>query len=51
MPLCLQALPPELDFQAAAAELVLLPRANLLPLAQPDQALKEAAGMLGRQGT
>ncbi|KAL4431126.1 hypothetical protein ABPG75_006382 [Micractinium tetrahymenae] len=41
--------PPALDFNAAAAELVLLPRPKLLPLAQPEQALADAAGMLGRQ--
>ena len=38
----------ELEFEAAA-QLVLLPRTKLLPLAQPEQALADAAGMLGRQ--
>ena len=38
-----------MDFEAAAAELVLLPRSKLLPLAQPEQALADAAGLLGRQ--
>lgn len=38
----------EQEFEAAA-QLVLLPRAKLLPLAQPEQALADAAGMLGRQ--
>ena len=40
--------PAQLDFEPAAAELVLLPRAKLLPLAQPEQALADAAGMLSR---
>jgi hypothetical protein len=38
----------EVEFEAAA-QLVLLPRAKLLPLVQPEQALADAAGMLGRQ--
>lgn len=57
LPACVQtpSIPPEagqlpqLDFGAAAAELVLLPRSKLLPLAHPEQALADAAGMLGRQ--
>lgn len=40
---------PPLDFGAASAELALLPRSKLLPLAKPEQALDDAAGMLGRQ--
>jgi hypothetical protein len=31
--------------------LVLLPRSKLLPLSQPEQALADAAGMLGEQDT
>jgi len=45
----LQGQPAALEFEAAAAELVLLPRSKLLPLGQPEQALADAAGMLGRQ--
>lgn len=40
--------PIDLQFEAAAAELALLPRSKLLALAQPEQALADAAGMLGR---
>lgn len=37
----------ELQFDMAAAELALLPRAKLLPLAQPEAALADAADVLG----
>lgn len=39
----------ELCFESAAAELVLLRRDKLLPLAQPEAALADAAALLGRQ--
>lgn len=39
----------ELQFEAAAAELVLLPRTKLLPLAAPEAALTQSAGLLAQQ--